>query len=204
MSIHKFINIMKMQAAIQQNGLNYTSVGSVTAYDPLSYSAQVQLLSATDDEPALQTGWLPIGTIWMGNGWGMFSPPNIGDLVAVHFQEGNLQNAFIGVRLYNQTSPPLDVTSGEMWLVHSSGSYIKLTNDGKLSLNSTVEINVTAPIVNIDSAEVNLGNGTLSQLMTAAAAAAYDSHTHIDSTSHVTSGPSNSIASYVTSNTNAS
>ena len=195
-----------MQAAIQQNGITYTGVGQVTAYDPANYYAQVQLLSETDDEPALQTGWIPIGTAWMGNGWGLFAPPNIGDIVAVHFQEGNLQNGFVGMRIYNQTSPPTEVQSGEFWLIHSSGAFIKLTNDHKLSISSPLEVNITAPTVNIGNATVNLGNtvGTLTALLNGLAQSVYNTHTHDISGGGVTLAPNQTMdSSTLTTNVQA-
>jgi Type VI secretion system/phage-baseplate injector OB domain len=144
MSQEKFFNMIRMQASINANARTLTSIGIVTGYDPDNYLVTVEIYPQDTDNEALQTGWIPLFTPWIGNGWGMYAPPNIGDLIEIHYQEGSLQNPYAGLRTFNFNSPanPNSVQSGEFWLVHSTGSYFKLTNDGKISFNSTVEIDI--------------------------------------------------------------
>lgn len=202
----KFLNMIRLQSSIVNNSRTSTSLGLVTGYDPTNYLVTVELYpeDSSSNTPSLQTGWIPLFTPWAGNGWGMFLPPNIGDIIEVHYQEGSLQNAYAALRSFNFTALPVAVNSGEFWLVHQSGSFIKLTNDGKVSISAAVEIDVTAPIVNIDSPEVNLGNGTLSALLTGAAATAFDTHTHTGSFAGNTSPPSTSMATDLTTNVKGS
>lgn len=149
MAIQKFINNIKMHASMATNAYTYPSVGQVTAYDPDNYLVQVQLQVATSDSPALATGWIPLASPWVGNGWGMFAPPSIGDIIEVHYQEGSLVNAFACLKFYGDPVRPLSVPSGEFWLVHKTGSFVKFTNDGNVSISSSTKIDITAPIVNI-------------------------------------------------------
>lgn len=219
---HKFMNMLRLQASIVNNSKTMTSVGIVTGYDPTNYLVTVELYPQDNpsDSPALQTGWIPLFTPWAGSGWGMFLPPNIGDIIEVHYQDGSLQNAYAALRCFNFNELPDSVQSGEFWLIHQTGSFIKLTNDGNLTVSSGVnitieatanvnitgsaEVNITAPVVNVDSAEVNLGSGSLSALLTGAAAAAFDTHTHTGSFVGNTSTPSTSMSSDLTTNTKAS
>jgi uncharacterized protein (DUF2345 family) len=54
------------------------------------------------------------------------------------------------------------VPSGEFWLVHQSGSFLKFTNDGKVSVNSASDLDlVSGGDVNVTSAgKINLNAGT--------------------------------------------
>lgn len=194
------MNMIRQQASIVNNSRSLSDIGIVTGYNPDTYSVTVELYPETADSPSLQTGFIPLQTPWAGDGWGLFAPPNIGDMIEIHYPTGSLQTPYASLRNFNFGSRPLSVPSGEFWLVHQTGSFIKLTNDGNLAISSTTVINVTAPVVNIDSAEVNLGSGTLGALLSATAATAFDNHTHTGSFSGVTSTPSTSMATDVTAN----
>lgn len=181
--IDKFLNIMRQQASLVNNSIASTAIGKIVAYDQVQHYASVELYPADTDDALsspMVTGMMPIFSPWVGSGWGMFSPPSIGDIVEVHFQEGSLQNGYIGMKTWNLNHPPLSVPSGEWWLVHQSGSSIKLTNDGKVSIQSGLEIDITAPIVNVSGGSVNLGDlgDTLTGLMNDVAIGVYNTHTH--------------------------
>lgn len=192
-----------MQASLSANSKTSTRNGTVSSYDPDSYTAIVDLFPAGVDNQPLQTGWIPIKSMWVGNGWGMFTPPIIGQLVEVTFLEGNLNNGYVSGYFFNDVELNSSVESGEAWFVHESGSFIKLTNDGKVSINGNVEIDLTSPSINITvtnscniQAEnvsivanveasvtapvINLGvdGGDLQALMNGAAIAVYNGHTH--------------------------
>lgn len=210
--IDAFQSMIRQQASMVQNSITQTQVGTVVAYDPATFTVIVQLYPQDADTPALQTGWIPLFTLSTNQQWGIFVPPSLGDLIEVHYQEGSLQNAYAGLRAIMQGNSP-NVPSGEMWFIHASGSYVKITNDGKVSINGNVEIDVISPVVNITCATsatisapvVNLGNGTLSTLMNGSALTIYNEHTHIDSTGHATMPPTQQMSSSnLTTNTQAS
>jgi phage baseplate assembly protein gpV len=127
-------NLVRGEAVRMQAARAPARWGVVTNYNPSTYCAKVTL----QPDGAL-TGYLPVGVAWVGSGgtanqWGMFAPPNIGDLVEVQFMDDSGTAGFIVSRFYSSVNPPLSVPSGEWWLVHSSGSFIKFTNDGHVTL----------------------------------------------------------------------
>ncbi|MDE3022881.1 MAG: hypothetical protein KGI54_13665 [Pseudomonadota bacterium] len=155
------INAIHMQAQLAQAGTASMQLGTISSYDPGSYCAKVLLQPS-----GTETGWLPVSSAIIGNGWGLFCPPTIGDMVKVHFQEGDINAGVIGSRLFNDSDRPLPCPVGEMWLVHQSGAYIKLLNTGHISLHSTAEIDAG-----------NLGN-TLHTLVHDAFMSLFNNHTH--------------------------
>lgn len=118
-------NAMRLQAARQSKVRRETEVGTVTSYDPSNYAVRVTL-----QVDGTLTGWMPLASPWIGNGWGMFAAPSIGDMVSVEFFGGALEAGFVEGRLFNDDDRPLAVPSGEFWLVHQSGSFLKFTDKG--------------------------------------------------------------------------
>jgi phage baseplate assembly protein gpV len=131
MNFQQVLNIIRREVARVIGQIALNRVGVVTSYDPATYSAKV-LLQPENTE----TGWLPIATAWSGNGWGLFCPPSPGDVVDVHFQEGGKDAGIIGLRHYGNKFTPKPVPSGEFWLAHQSGSYLKFFNDGGVIVNT--------------------------------------------------------------------
>lgn len=167
-------NLNKRDASLSMNGIGQTQLGLISSYDPNTYCVKVDLQPPVDEfGNCAQTNWIPLGTIWAGNGWGMFAAPNIGDQVIVHPQEGCPEALMASLFLYSDEDRPLPVPSGEFWLVHQSGSAIKLTNDGKISISSATEIDIDAPSVNI-----TMAGGSVKNLVTEAFQALFNSHTH--------------------------
>ena len=153
------LNAMKLQAQMGASAL--MRVGTVSSYDPANYTVKVSL-----QPEGATTGWLPILTPWSGNGWGLFAPPTPGDLVEVQFHDGDFNAGVACLRFFNDGQRPLNVPSGEFWLVHKNGASLKFTNDGKVLLNAGTEIDVG-----------NLG-ATLHTLVTDAFVSLFNSHTH--------------------------
>jgi phage baseplate assembly protein gpV len=142
--INGLLNQMRLQASLQSNSRATTRLAIVTSFDPSTYTAQVMLQPEDDVEPSNSlTGWLPVFSPWVGNGWGLFCPPSPGDLVEVQFQEGCWETGFVCLRGYNDISLPLAVGSGEFWLVHKTGSFIKITNDGNISISTDQDLEIT-------------------------------------------------------------
>jgi phage baseplate assembly protein gpV len=134
------LNAMRAQAQMADNGRAQTRFGLVSSYDPANYSAKVIL-----QPDGLETGWLPVLSPWIGNGWGLFAPPSIGDMVEVRFIQDDSEAGFISLRGFNDTDRPLNVSSGEFWLQHKSGSFLKFHNDGTVELVSSGTLTSTAP-----------------------------------------------------------
>lgn len=143
-------NVMRREAARVAGQKTFVRMGIVSAYDPTHYAAKV-----TIQPEGHETGFLPVATPWVGNGWGMFAPPTPGDVVDVHFQEGGKDAAFIGLRHYGNVLQPLTVPSGEFWLVDKNGNYFKFSGN-KVKINGDVEIDITTPTINITVTTANI------------------------------------------------
>jgi uncharacterized protein involved in type VI secretion and phage assembly len=119
-------NAIRGIAARAGQGKAGTKLGIVTGYDPDRYAIKVQY--PPDD---VESGWIPLGALMVGNGFGIYAPPAIGDQVKVEFQDGALDAGVAGLTLFNDVEVPLKVPAGEVWVVHRSGAFWKLTNEGK-------------------------------------------------------------------------
>lgn len=88
------------------------------------------------------SGWLPVATPWSGTGWGMICPPTPGQQVIVIAQEGASEHGIIVGTTFSQAMLPPNVPVGECWLIHGSGSALKLTNQGDVVIaGSQININ---------------------------------------------------------------
>jgi phage gp45-like len=56
-------------------------------------------------------------------------------MCTVAFINGDLNAGYIEGRFWNDEDRPLVMESGEFWLVHENGQFVKLTNDGKLTVS---------------------------------------------------------------------
>ena len=126
--------------------------GIVDAYDPFTCRATVVLAPSTDGETP-RTGYLPVLTGYMGNGWGMAAPLQKGDQVIVLFVQNHPDQGVVLGRIHDQAhTPPVrqdgqPAQAGELVLRHQSGSLIQLTDDGKVTIIAQAELDITAPKV---------------------------------------------------------
>lgn len=129
-----------MMSAAQQAGAasKKTQMGTVSAYNPTTYSVKVLLQPS-----AIESGWLPIQTPYVGNGWGFQVGPTIGDLVAVQFHEGDQDAGVVMGSIYNAQDAPMSVPSGEAWMRHKSGSFLKFHNDGSIEIVAAGNLSAT-------------------------------------------------------------
>jgi hypothetical protein len=165
----------------------------VDSYDPTTYRAKIVLAPSADGMTPL-TGYLPVLTGFMGNGWGVVTPLQKGDQVIVVFVQNHPDQGVILGRIFDQPHvPPLRAdgqaaTGGEIIFVHASGSSLQITNDQKVLVNGSVEIDLAAPTVNITATTavnvtaptINVGSSgeSLQVLMTQAAQNLLAGHTH--------------------------
>jgi phage baseplate assembly protein V len=119
-------NAMRAQALLANQQRQNSRLGIVTGYDPNTYSVKVQF-----PPDASETGWIPLQALSVGSGWGIYAPPMLGDQIEVRFQDGDRDAGIAGMRLFDNQHNPAAVPSGEMWLLHKSGAFFKLTTDGK-------------------------------------------------------------------------
>ncbi|MCJ7926436.1 MAG: phage baseplate assembly protein V [Pantoea vagans] len=147
-----------MAGAAQQTsaGDSGTRQGVITAYDPASYAVKVQL-QPTGEE----TGWIPLGSPWVGNGWGLAAGPMIGAEVEVEFDSGLMGAGMAAGQFYNDEDRCPGPPSGEFWLVHQSGSLLKFLNSGEVLLSAKAKITYDAPAHHFTGGDVTMDNNLL-------------------------------------------
>lgn len=135
--MRRLINNIKIQASLVNDFAN-PKLGIISSYDPDSYMCKVtlQLEDKVAGIPPMISGWIPVGSIWVGNGWGVFCPPSIGDLVEVDFEEGDFEAGNVYWRFYTDLNQPVRSESGVFYIIHKTGSSIKFENDGSIIINS--------------------------------------------------------------------
>jgi phage baseplate assembly protein gpV len=131
------LNQMFLTANRYNNTIGYVKLGLVSDSNP--NTSQIKVLLQPE---GTETGWIPYSTPWIG--W--FAPPNAGDHVMVHFQEGVKDVPLAATLLYwVQAQPPAGVALGEALWQHSSGASIKLNNDGQVVITGKPDV-----IINTD------------------------------------------------------
>jgi phage baseplate assembly protein V len=123
----RFLNALKISAAAMDRSTAQPRFGVVTSVDPSRPAVRVAL-----QPEGVITGWLPILSPWVGAGWGMSCPPSPGDQVLVLAQEGDAEHGVVVGRAWSDTNRTPAAPPGELWLVHQTGSYIKLAGDGTI------------------------------------------------------------------------
>ena len=165
----QFMNAIKAHASALVQGQAQPRFATVTSVNPNTATACVTL-----QPEGVLTGWLPILSTWIGSGWGMVCPPAPGDQVLVLAQEGDSGNGVIVGRAFSNSQQPPVAPVGEFWLVHKSGSSIKLGNDGTVQVKGDLHV----------AGDVYDRIGSLSRLR-----GHYDSHMHTDSKGGLTTPP---------------
>lgn len=133
--MQRFLNALKAQSASLDGAQAQPRFAIVTSVDPERYAARVALQPEN-----VVTGWLPILTSWVGAGWGIACPPAPGDQVLVVAQEGHADHGVILGGSYNDAARAPNAPVGEFWLVHQSGSSIKLVADGTVRIQGDLHV----------------------------------------------------------------
>jgi hypothetical protein len=120
-----------------------TKYGQISAYNPNDYTVKVLILPNLTDE----TGFIPLSAPWVGNNFGAVFGPGIGDSVRLDFMDGRVEATVVGGRFFNNSARPPVVQSGQAAIVDSQGSYVKLNNDGTLTIGAPVGITSTTPLL---------------------------------------------------------
>jgi phage baseplate assembly protein V len=166
----RFWNVVKAQAGGLDGLAGVARFGLVSSFDPAAYAARVLV----QPENVL-SGWLPILSAWVGAGWGFAAPLTPGDQVLVLAQEAEAEHGVVLGCVWSAVDKPLAAPSGELWLQHQSGSFVKLKNDGTIALQAAT-VNVTGNlVVTGDISDQNGAHGVLAALRNA-----HDTHRHPD------------------------
>ena len=131
----RFINALKAHASTLDHAFGQPRFGTVSSVNPGAATARVML-----QPEGVLTGWLPVLSPWVGAGWGAACPPSPGDQVFVLAQEGDAEHGVIVGRAFSDAQRTPAAPSGELWLVHRSGSFLKLQNDGTVQVNGDLHV----------------------------------------------------------------
>jgi phage baseplate assembly protein V len=163
-------NIIKSHASGLDQTAGQVKFGTVTSVNAANATARV-----TIQPEGVLSGWLPVLSTWVGNGWGMACPPIPGDQVLLVPQDGDVEQGVIVGRVFSANQMPPAAPGGEFWLLHQSGSFLKLCNDGSIQIKGDLHV----------AGDVYDQHGPLSGLR-----AHYNSHTHHVGSNQTTSSPS--------------
>ena len=158
------LNHMRQAAIAAGEGVQYVRQGTVTGYNPNSYTAKVMLLPE-----GIETGWMPIGALAVGDGFGIQAAPSLGDLVNVEFPDGDLGAGVVALRCFADDARPVALQSGQFIIKHQDGSFIKFVGGGVVQVSASAEIDVTAPVAKVTastSAEINSPQTTVNGAFT--------------------------------------
>jgi len=124
-----------------------TKYGQISAYNPNDYTVKVIVMPTMEE-----TGFVPLSAPWVGNNFGAVFGPAIGDSVRLDFVDGRVEACLVGARFFNNSARPPVVQSGQAAIVDSKGSYVKLNNDGTVTISAAATMTLSAPNVNINAA----------------------------------------------------
>jgi phage baseplate assembly protein gpV len=137
MSYGGLTDAIRREAEIVASTTARTRLGTVSGLHAKKHAAKVLI-----QPEGVESGWLPVGTLSIGRGWGIHCLPNIGDQVAVHFVDGDFSSGVIGLRYFSLVDKPMDSKAGELLLVHSSNSSLRFNDDGSVLLFSVAKLTV--------------------------------------------------------------
>ncbi|MBX5454335.1 MAG: phage baseplate assembly protein V [Acidobacteriia bacterium] len=164
----RFLNAMKAYASALDYARGHARFGVITSFDPVRYLARV-----TMEPEGVLSGWLPVLTPWLGNGWGLAAPLVPGTQVLVLAQEGHAEHGVIVGGAFSAVNPAPQAPAGEFWLVHQSGSFFKLQSDGSVAISAPVVTISGNLVVTGDISDKSGAHGTLDGFRSA-----YDQHVH--------------------------
>lgn len=116
-----------------------TRIALISAYDPDSYA-----IKALVQPENVETGWFPLGSLWVGPSWGAYFGPILDQQITLLFEQGHWDCPIGIVQLPSVTSPPVPVPSGEAIIQHQTGTKLHFDNAGNLNATTTADLNLTA------------------------------------------------------------
>lgn len=173
-------HLIKLQASGQAKEARPFLYGHVSIYDSKTHRVQciIPSLAGQGGIPVL-TPWMPLGTVWAGNGFGFqvapkggasFANPTAGEQVIIGVFDREFGTLGALLMTWNLATPTPDQTlqPGEAVMQHETGSNLKFNEDGSISLisisdlNATVGGNLSATVTGtatIDAPEIVLAGG---------------------------------------------
>ena len=133
--MYRLTNALKSHSASLDSTTGQAKFGIVAS---INYQSAMGRVTIQPD--GVLSGWLPILSQWTGNGWGLICLPSPGDQVLVLPQEGDVEQGVIVGGAFSTKQTPPQAAEGEFWIVHKSGSFLKLSNDGSVRINGDLHV----------------------------------------------------------------
>ena len=143
MNYHELANAMRAHAEAAAGRIPKPRMATVSSYNPSTHSVKVTFQGVGDSD-VIETGWLPLGAVGVGNGFGVLTAPNIGDMVMIGFTDGSNAAPKVIGRFFSNVNVPPAVPAGDTWVVHKSGSAMKFNGDGTITVTAASTITYTA------------------------------------------------------------
>lgn len=141
MSLAALRSNLAMMAQLAAAGRATARFGVVSTGHSPEYAVKVWL-----EPDHIETGYIPVLTPFVGNGWGLFSKPVAGDQVVVLFIDGDINSGVVVGGLYSDVDRPLNAPDRELWLQHQGGASIKFTNGNTIEINARAGMNVVGTV----------------------------------------------------------
>lgn len=172
--LDEFMHLM-MQRARQEFDVKLLAWGHICNYDPDAHAVKVLIPTfVSSDGQMMVTPWMPLGTPWAGNGYGLQVAPKgsatpddltAGELVLILMIEQEQGPSVVATMFYADQLPPpsqllpegAELKRGEALVRHESGSVIYLREGGQVEVAAASQLDMVAPIVNIAGNVVNIG-----------------------------------------------
>ncbi|MGN6536403.1 MAG: phage baseplate assembly protein V [Mesorhizobium sp.] len=116
----------------------HSRIGTVTSYDPNRHAAKVMLQPEN-----VESGWVPISTAHVGNGFGLAIGLTPGDQVEIGYFESNPDAPRITGRVHSDQERPPVAQSGEI-VLQTPGATIKVDASSNISISTTGNLTISA------------------------------------------------------------
>lgn len=152
MSTGQWLDIIRREALnVAKHGQQKSTV-ICTSYNPNTHAIKGILVPH-----GVETGWIPLAAIHIGNGYGVLVGPKVGDpekldgdQFDVDFEFGDPNTPIAKHRMFSTPDAPPVVQSGEILLMHQKGAKLYFEEDGSVTLDT-----------NNNPLTINTGSGKL-------------------------------------------
>ncbi|MBB3258228.1 phage baseplate assembly protein gpV [Paraburkholderia bannensis] len=143
MNMARFANAVRQQARMASAHEALPRLATISSYDASNHAVKVIVQPVDPEIGEQESNWMPLGAIGIGNGWGIAVGPQINDQVLVVYENGDFSSGVIVSRVFSVAQQPPAVPTGEIWALHSSGSFVKMVTNGDIDVNVAGNLNAT-------------------------------------------------------------
>jgi phage baseplate assembly protein gpV len=143
MSMAKLANAIRQQARASQNEFTTPRLATISSYDASNHAVKVIDQPVDPEVGEIESNWMPLGAIGIGNGWGVAVGPQINDQVLVVYENGDFSSGTIVARIFSVEQQAIPVPPGEIWAIHQTTSSLKFLTNGDVDINAAGNLNAT-------------------------------------------------------------